>query len=123
MQSTVEFEPGAVFTVERSARVDQMLADGRIEIVDEDEKVTIEDGEPMTADDFHFGEKHGSADEQPNSLVGSYTEADAAPDESKWDVTVGDDANSETAEDDDTPPTATEPRKTSRARKPKEDTE
>ena len=128
MQSTVEFEPGVVFTTERSPRVEQLIADGRLEIVDEAEKVTVEDGEPMTVDDFHFGEKHGSADEQPDTLVGSYTEADAAPDETKWDVTVGDDdANSETAEGDDTPPAATEPepepRKTSRARKPKEDAE
>lgn len=125
MQSTVEFEPGVVFTTERSPRVDQLIADGRLEIVDEE--VTIKDGDPMTIDDLHFGEKYGSADEQPESLVGSYTESDAAPDETKWDVTVGDDTSADTVAIDDTPPAATEPepepRKNSRARKPKEDTE
>ncbi|OLT33673.1 hypothetical protein BJF84_21295 [Rhodococcus sp. CUA-806] len=125
LQNTVEFETGAVFTTEHSDRLDRLIKDGRLAVVEDD----AESAEYVT----------------PSALVGSYTQADvdtaaAASSEAQNDlanarldaeVHVGELAAELDSERSDTPPAATESDakepaperpKNARAAKPKTDT-
>ncbi|SNS58168.1 hypothetical protein [Rhodococcoides kyotonense] len=125
LQNTVEFEPGAVFTTDRTPRIEQLIRDGRIE------EVTDGDTAAIASEVLTGSAAVVSADAEKDS--GHIAAVDPGTGETvEANVQAG--GVQYGADQDDTPPAATESdtdepapeegRKTSgRARKPKTDTE